>query len=59
MYLPSKFTALVYCIVLMALAGAGTTLLGQSAGFAYVANQNCNRNLQPIQSTAFNLSLDE
>jgi hypothetical protein len=24
MYLPSKFTALVYCIVLMALAGAGT-----------------------------------
>src|SRR5260370_42479999 len=38
MKLPSKFTALVCCIVLIVLAAAGTTLRGQSAGFAYVAN---------------------
>ena len=38
MELPSKFTALVCCIVLIVLAGAGTSLWGQTAGFAYVAN---------------------
>src|SRR6266851_1659010 len=38
MKLPSKFTALVCCIVLIVLAGAGTSLWGQTAGFAYVAN---------------------
>jgi hypothetical protein len=38
MKLPSKFTALVCCIVLIVLAGAGTTLRAQTAGFAYVAN---------------------
>ena len=37
---PSKFTALVCCIVLIVLAGARTTLRGQTVGFAYVANQN-------------------
>jgi hypothetical protein len=42
MKLPSKFTALVCCIVLIVLAGAGTTLRGQTAGFAYVANNNSN-----------------
>src|SRR5260370_1745601 len=42
MKLPSKFTALVCCIVLIVLAGAGTTLRGQTAGFAYVANANSN-----------------
>src|SRR5260370_399667 len=44
MKLPSKFTALVCCIVLLVLAGAGTSLWGQTAGFAYVANcgsSNC------------------
>src|SRR5258708_3077273 len=38
MELPSKFTALVCCIVLIVLAGAGTSLGGQTGGFAYVAN---------------------
>src|SRR5260370_8787132 len=44
MKLRSKFTALVCCIVLLVLAGAGTSLWGQTAGFAYVANcgsSNC------------------
>src|SRR5260370_5166763 len=38
MRLPSKFAAPIYCIVLMVLVGAGTTLRGQTVGFAYVAN---------------------
>ena len=38
MKLPSKFAALVYCIVVMALTGSGTALWAQNAGFAYVAN---------------------
>src|SRR5260370_5467721 len=38
MKLPSKFTALVCYVVLIVLAGAGTTLRGKTAGFAYVAN---------------------
>ncbi len=42
MRLPSKFTALVCCIVLIVLAGAGTTLRGQTGGFAYVANGSSN-----------------
>src|ERR1700737_4896149 len=42
MRLPSKFTALVCCIVLIVLAGAGTTLRGQTGGFAYVANLYSN-----------------
>src|SRR5260370_402142 len=38
MKLPSKFTALVCCVVLIVLAGEGTTLRGQTTGFVYVAN---------------------
>src|SRR5260370_3002946 len=38
MRLPSKFAAPIYCIVLMVLVGAGTTLRGQTVGFGYVAN---------------------
>src|SRR5260370_25462550 len=38
MKLPGKFTAVVCCIVLIVLAGAGTTLRGQTGRFAYVAN---------------------
>src|SRR5258708_10147190 len=38
MKLPSKFTALVCCIVVIVLAGSGTTLRGQTAGFACVTN---------------------
>src|SRR5258708_27693095 len=42
MKLPSKFTALVCCVVLIVLAGSGTSLRAQSGGFAYVANANSN-----------------
>src|SRR5260370_13271280 len=38
MRLPSKFAAPIYCIVLMVVGGAGTTLRRQTVGFAYVAN---------------------
>ena len=38
MKLPSKFAALVYCMVSMASTGAGTALWGQAGGFAYVTN---------------------
>ena len=38
MKLPAKCLNLVYCIVLMVLAGSGSALWGQTGGFAYVAN---------------------
>ncbi len=44
MKLLSKCANLVCCIVLIAVAGAGTALQGQTAGFAYVAN-NSSKNV--------------